>query len=252
MEKNIIDENIAIKVENVSVKFNLAMAKYDGLKEYIISLFKGQVLYQEFQALKDVSFTVKKGESLGIVGFNGSGKSTLLKVIAGILRPDEGSAEVYGTIAPLIELGAGFDANLTAKENIFFNGALRAIKKEYIDEKYEEIVDFAEIHDFIDVPIKNFSSGMRARLGFATAIMFDPDILIADEVLSTGDYRFKAKCEAKIEQMRKNGATILFVSHSAKQVEQVCTDAIWLDKGKIIMQGKSKEVCLAYEKHGKK
>lgn len=252
MEKNIIDENIAIKVENVSVKFNLAMAKYDGLKEYVISLLKGQVLYQEFQALKDVSFTVKKGESLGIVGFNGSGKSTLLKVIAGILSPDKGSAEVNGTIAPLIELGAGFDANLTAKENIFFNGALRAIPRDYIDEKYDEIVDFAEIHDFIDVPIKNFSSGMRARLGFATAIMFDPDVLIADEVLSTGDYRFKAKCEAKINQIRKNGATILFVSHHAKQVEQVCTDAIWLDKGKIIMQGKSKEVCQAYENRGKK
>lgn len=246
------DDNIIIDVKNVSLVFNLSAIKYDSLKEYIISLIKGQVLYQEFQALKDVSFTVKKGESLGIVGFNGSGKSTLLKVIAGILQPDKGSARVYGTIAPLIELGAGFDGNLTARENIYFNGALRAIKKEYIDEKYEEIVEFAEIHDFIDVPIKNFSSGMRARLGFATAIMFDPDVLIADEVLSTGDYRFKAKCEAKINQMRENGATILFVSHSARQVEQVCTNAIWLDKGKIIMQGTSKEVCLAYEQHGKK
>lgn len=252
MKDNILDNDIAIKVENVSVKFNLAMAKYDGLKEYFISLIKGQVLYQEFQALKDVSFNVKKGESLGIVGFNGSGKSTLLKVIAGILRPDEGSAKVYGTIAPLIELGAGFDNNLTAKENIYFNGALRAIKKEYIDEKYNEIVDFAEIHDFIDVPIKNFSSGMRARLGFATAIMFDPDVLIADEVLSTGDYKFRAKCEDKIDQIRKNGATILFVSHSAKQVQQVCTNAIWLDKGKIVMQGTSEEVCNAYEDQGKK
>lgn len=252
MKDNILDNDIAIKVENVSVKFNLAMAKYDGLKEYIISLFKGQVLYQEFQALKDISFTVKKGESLGIVGFNGSGKSTLLKVIAGILRPDEGKAKVYGTVAPLIELGAGFDANLTAKENIYFNGALRAIPRKQIEEKYDEIVDFAEIHDFIDVPIKNFSSGMRARLGFATAIMFDPDVLIADEVLSTGDYKFKAKCEANIKQMRENGATILFVSHNAKQVQEVCTDAIWLDKGKIIMQGKSSEVCKAYEEYGKK
>lgn len=243
-----LDDNIAIKVENVSVKFNLAMAKYDGLKEYMISLFKGQVLYQEFQALKDVSFTVNKGDSLGIVGFNGSGKSTLLKVIAGILRPDEGKATVNGEIAPLIELGAGFDHNLTARENIYFNGALRAINKKVIEEKYDAIVDFAEIHDFIDVPIKNFSSGMRARLGFATAIMFDPDVLIADEVLSTGDYKFKAKCEAKIDEMRKNGVTILFVSHSASQVEKVCSKAIWLDKGKIIMQGTSKEVCSAYEK----
>lgn len=243
-----LDDNIAIKVENVSVKFNLAMAKYDGLKEYMISLFKGQVLYQEFQALKDVSFTVNKGDSLGIVGFNGSGKSTLLKVIAGILRPDEGKATVNGEIAPLIELGAGFDHNLTARENIYFNGALRAINKKVIEEKYDAIVDFAEIHDFIDVPIKNFSSGMRARLGFATAIMFDPDVLIADEVLSTGDYRFQAKCEAKIDEMRKNGVTILFVSHSASQVEKVCSKAIWLDKGKIIMQGTSKEVCSAYEK----
>ncbi len=243
-----LDDNIAIKVENVSVKFNLAMAKYDGLKEYMISLFKGQVLYQEFQALKDVSFTVNKGDSLGIVGFNGSGKSTLLKVIAGILRPDEGKATVNGEIAPLIELGAGFDHNLTARENIYFNGALRAINKKVIEEKYDAIVDFAEIHDFIDVPIKNFSSGMRARLGFATAIMFDPDVLIADEVLSTGDYKFKAKCEAKIDEMRKNGVTILFVSHSASQVEKVCSKAIWLDKGKIIMQGTSKEVCQAYEK----
>ena len=243
-----LDDNIAIKVENVSVKFNLAMAKYDGLKEYMISLFKGQVLYQEFQALKDVSFTVNKGDSLGIVGFNGSGKSTLLKVIAGILRPDEGKATVNGEIAPLIELGAGFDHNLTARENIYFNGALRAINKKVIEEKYDAIVDFAEIHDFIDVPIKNFSSGMRARLGFATAIMFDPDVLIADEVLSTGDYKFKAKCEAKIDEMRKNGVTILFVSHSASQVEKVCSKAMWLDKGKIIMQGTSKEVCQAYEK----
>lgn len=252
MENSVINNDIAISVENVSVKFNLAMAKYDGLKEYVISLLKGQVLYQEFQALKDVSFTVKKGESLGIVGFNGSGKSTLLKVIAGILRPDKGSAKVNGTIAPLIELGAGFDANLTAKENIFFNGALRAIEKKYIEEKYDEIVDFAELHDFIDVPIKNFSSGMRARLGFATAIMFDPDVLIADEVLSTGDYKFKAKCEAKINQIRKNGATILFVSHHASQVQKVCTNAIWLDKGKIIMEGSSSQVCQAYENHGKK
>lgn len=252
MENSVINNDIAISVENVSVKFNLAMAKYDGLKEYVISLLKGQVLYQEFQALKDVSFTVKKGESLGIVGFNGSGKSTLLKVIAGILRPDKGSAKVNGTIAPLIELGAGFDANLTAKENIFFNGALRAIEKKYIEEKYDEIVDFAELHDFIDVPIKNFSSGMRARLGFATAIMFDPDVLIADEVLSTGDYKFKAKCEAKIDQIRKNGATILFVSHHASQVQKVCTNAIWLDKGKIIMEGSSSQVCQAYENHGKK
>lgn len=251
MENSVIND-IAISVENVSVKFNLAMAKYDGLKEYVISLLKGQVLYQEFKALKDVSFTVKKGESLGIVGFNGSGKSTLLKVIAGILRPDKGSAKVYGTIAPLIELGAGFDANLTAKENIFFNGALRAIPKKKIQEKYDEIVDFAELHDFIDVPIKNFSSGMRARLGFATAIMFDPDVLIADEVLSTGDYKFKAKCEAKINQIRQNGATILFVSHSASQVQKVCTNAIWLDKGKIIMEGSSSQVCQAYENHGKK
>lgn len=244
-----LDDNIAIKVENVSVRFNLAMAKYDGLKEYMISLLKGQVLYQEFQALKNVSFTVNKGDSLGIVGFNGSGKSTLLKVIAGILRPDEGKATVNGEIAPLIELGAGFDHNLTARENIYFNGALRAINKKVIEEKYDAIVDFAEIHDFIDVPIKNFSSGMRARLGFATAIMFDPDVLIADEVLSTGDYRFQAKCEAKIDEMRKNGVTILFVSHSASQVEKVCSKAIWLDKGKIIMQGTSKEVCSAYEKN---
>ena len=186
------------------------------------------------------------------MGFNGSGKSTLLKVIAGILRPDKGRAKVYGTIAPLIELGAGFDANLTAKENIFFNSALRAIPKKKIQEKYDEIVDFAELHDFIDVPIKNFSSGMRARLGFATAIMFDPDVLIADEVLSTGDYKFKAKCEAKINQIRQNGATILFVSHSASQVQKVCTNAIWLDKGKIIMEGSSSQVCQAYENHGKK
>lgn len=242
-------DNIAIKVQNISVKFNLAMAKYDGLKEYVISLLKGQVLYQEFQALKDISFIVEKGESLGIVGLNGSGKSTLLKVIAGILRADKGKVEIYGNIAPLIELGAGFDANLTAKENIFFNGALRAIPKKRIQDKYDEIVEFAELHDFIDVPIKNFSSGMRARLGFATAIMFDPDILIADEVLSTGDYRFKAKCEAKINQMRKNGVTILFVSHNAEQVKKVCSRAIWLEKGVIKMQGKADDICNAYEKN---
>ena len=245
-------DNIAIDVKNVSVKFNLAMAKYDGLKEYVINLIKGRVLYQEFQALKDVSFQVAKGEALGIVGFNGSGKSTLLKVIAGILRPDSGKAKVYGSIAPLIELGAGFDHNLTAKENIFVNGAHRAIPRKKIQEKYDEIVDFAELHDFIDVPIKNFSSGMRARLGFAAAIMFDPDVLIADEVLSTGDYKFKAKCETKINQMRKNGLTILFVSHHAAQVKNVCSKAIWLDKGQIKMHGNTDEVCKAYENSNKK
>lgn len=241
-----MSENIVIDVQNVSIKFNLAMAKYDGFKEYFINLIKGKVLYQEFQALSNVSFNVEKGEALGIIGYNGSGKSTLLKVIAGILKSDSGKIKINGVIAPLIELGAGFDNNLTAKENIFFNGALRAIPRKKIEERYEEIVDFAEIHDFIDVPIKNFSSGMRARLGFASAVMFEPDILIADEVLSVGDYLFKAKCEAKINKMRENGVTIIFVSHSASQIQNVCTRAIWLDKGQIKMQGNVEEICNAY------
>lgn len=246
-----LDNNIAIEVNNISVKYNLAIEKYDGLKEYVINMLKGNVMYQEFIALSDVSLQVKKGEALGVVGYNGSGKSTLLKVIAGILRPNSGKVIVNGVMAPLIELGAGFDGNLTARENIYFNGALRAINKKLIEEKYDEIVEFAELHQFIDVPIKNFSSGMRSRLGFATAIMFDPDILIADEVLSTGDFKFREKCEAKIAQLQSNGATILFVSHNAKQVQSVCSRAVWIHKGKKILEGPVDEVCSAYENSSK-
>ena len=240
----------AIEVNNICKRFKIYHDKAYTLKDRI--LFWHRNRYEVKWVLENISFNVKKGESLGIIGKNGSGKSTLLKILTKIIYPDKGSIKMNGRVAGLLELGAGFHPDLSGRDNVYINASIFGLSKKEIDKKFQEIVDFAEIHDFIDVPIKNFSSGMRARLGFATAIMFDPDVLIADEVLSTGDYRFKAKCEAKINQIRKNGATILFVSHHAKQVEQVCTNAIWLDKGKIIMQGKSKEVCQAYENRGKK
>lgn len=237
-----------VDVDNVSIKFSMSREKIDNLKEFIIKKIKGDIQTDEFLALNQVSLKVKKGESVGLIGLNGSGKSTLLKVIAGVLKPASGTKTVVGTMAPLIELGAGFDFDLTARENVFLNGAILGYSRKAMMGYYDDIVDFAELHEFMDVPIKNFSSGMLARLAFAIATIGKPDILIVDEVLSVGDYRFQEKCEQRIQNMMDGDTTILFVSHSIEQVEKICTKAIWLEKGIVKMYGDTKEVADAYKK----
>lgn len=241
----------AVRVENVSVKFNLNKEKIDNIKEYLIKFLKRKLRYTEFWALTDVSFEVKEGERIGILGFNGAGKSTLLKVIAGVLKPTKGSVQVNGVIAPLLELGAGFDMNYTGAENIYLYGATMGYSRKYIEERYDEIVAFSELGDFIDVPVKNYSSGMRARLGFSIATAVEPQVLILDEVLSVGDAKFKIKSEAKVKSMFDKGVTVLFVSHNTAQVRRLCTKAILLDKGKIIASGSADEVCDIYDKRVK-
>lgn len=238
--------NIAIKVNDISMMFNKSSEKIDSLKEYMIKLAKRQLMFEEFWALQNISFEIKKGEAVGIVGLNGSGKSTLLKTIAKVLKPTKGEVEVVGTIAPLIELGAGFDSNLSARENIFLNGAVLGYNRTQMREKFESIMDFAELWDFVDVPIKNFSSGMVARLGFSIATSNMPDILIVDEILGVGDYKFQRKCEERMSKIIDNGATIVFVSHSIEQVREVCSRAIWLEKGHMLMDGSVDEVCDKY------
>jgi len=239
-------ESYAVRVDHAVVRFNIASERIDNLKEYFIKLIKRELMFKEFLALKDVSFSVKKGEAWGIIGTNGSGKSTLLKLICGILKPYKGKVEVKGKIAPMIELGAGFDGDLTASENIFLNGAVLGYDKKFMKEHFEEIVEFAELKDFLEMPIKNYSSGMAARLGFAIATVVRPDILICDEVLSVGDYAFQQKCEKRMNQMRKDGTTLLYVSHSIESVRQVCDHALWLDKGIVRMAGDVETVANAY------
>lgn len=239
-------KNIAIEIDNVSMRFNLAREKVDSLKEYFIRMCKGNLQFDEFYALRYVSFSVKKGEAFAIVGENGCGKSTLLKIIAGVFYPTMGSVETSGTIAPLIELGAGFDPELTARENIFLNGAVLGYSKKFMQGQVDQILDFSELEGFSNVPIKNFSSGMVARLGFSIATMVVPDILIVDEILSVGDFMFQQKCEKRMREMMDQGCTLLFVSHSAKQVKSLCDKAIWLKKGVTQMIGNSGTVCDAY------
>lgn len=236
----------AIVVEHMSMLFNLNKEKVDNIKEYFIKLVTKKLHFTEFWALKDISFTVEKGDRVGVLGFNGAGKSTLLKVIAGVLKPTEGSVKVSGVIAPMLELGAGFDLNYSGKENIFLYGATMGYSRKFIEEKYDEIVAFSELGDFINVPVKNYSSGMRARLGFAIATAVEPEILILDEVLSVGDAKFRKKSEAKIRSMFDKGITVLFVSHSVEQVMNICNKAIILDHGKLIAQGEVKEICAQY------
>ena len=218
--------NCAVKAEHVVIRFNMASEKIDNLKEYFIKLVKHELMFKEFLALNDVSFEVKKGEAWGIIGVNGSGKSTLLKAICGILKPYKGKITVNGSIAPLIELGAGFDGDLTARENIFLNGAVLGHDKKFMEQHFDEIVEFAELRDFLDMPIKNYSSGMAARLGFAIATIVKPDILICDEVLSVGDYAFQKKCEKRMNEMRAAGTTLLYVSHSIESVQKIC-ETLW-------------------------
>lgn len=235
-----------IFVRDVSMVFNLATEKTDTLKEYIIKIMKHQLMFQEFYALKHVSFEVRKGEAVALIGVNGSGKSTLLKIIAGVMYPTAGSVTVNGSIAPLIELGAGFDMDLTARENIFLNGAVLGYDKAFIREHFDSIIDFAELHDFVDVPLKNFSSGMIARLGFSIATEVEAEVLIVDEVLAVGDFRFQEKCKTRMKKMLADGTTLLFVSHSTDQVRELCDRAVWLQNGCVQMIGDADEVCDAY------
>lgn len=239
--------NIAVNVQDVSMKFNMSAQKVDNLKEYFIKFIKKEIMYNEFHALDHVSFQVKQGDRLGILGMNGAGKSTLLKVIAGVLKPTEGSVQVKGKIVPLLELGAGFAREYTGAENIFLYGTILGYSKEFLKEKYDEIVEFSELGKFIDVPVKNYSSGMRSRLGFAIATVVEPDVLILDEVLSVGDAKFKKKCEKRIQSMFDKGVTVLFVSHSLPQVKRICNKAIILEHGKIIAEGDIDKVAKVYE-----
>lgn len=239
-------QDIALAVDHVGMKFNLSKEKVDNLKEYFIKFIKKELTYQEFWALKDVTFDVKRGEHLGIVGLNGAGKSTLLKVIAGVLKPTEGSVKTKGKIVPLLELGAGFDKQYTGAENIYLYGSLLGYSKEFITSKFDEIVEFSELGEFIEVPVKNYSSGMRARLGFSIATVVKPDILILDEVLSVGDAQFRKKSEAKIQSMFDQGVTVLFVSHSLEQVKRICDKAIMLEHGTVIAHGDVMDVANIY------
>ena len=241
-----MEERWAVKVDHAVVRFNMASERIDNLKEYFVKLIKRELMFKEFLALKDVSFQVNKGEAWGIIGTNGSGKSTLLKLVCGILKPYKGKVEINGSIAPLIELGAGFDGDLTARENIFLNGAVLGYDKYFMQEHFDEIVDFAELWDFLDMPIKNYSSGMAARLGFAIATVVRPDILICDEVLAVGDYAFQQKCEHRMAEMRDRGTTLLYVSNSIDSVKSVCDHALWLDHGVVKMMGDVGSVGDAY------
>lgn len=243
-----MNDDIAIKVENVSMEFNLSSEKVDNIKETVMRFFQHKLFFNSFWALTDVSFEVKRGEIFGIVGFNGSGKSTLLKVVSGVLKPTKGKAELFGTLSPLIELGAGFDLDLTGRENIYLNGAVLGYSKKFMESIFDEIVEFSELGEFIDVPIKNYSSGMQARLGFSIATVVKPQILILDEVLGVGDYKFQKKCEDRINELMQGDTTVLFVSHSMEQVKRLCSRILWLDHGKVMMIGDTEEVYAVYDK----
>ena len=239
-------EPTVIKVENATVRFNMASERIATMKEYFVKLIKGNLHFKEFLALKNINFEVKQGESWGIVGSNGAGKSTLLKLICGIITPDKGSVAINGSISPMLELGAGFDPELTAGENIYLEGALLGYSKDFMRDHYDEIVEFSELKDFLDMPIKNYSSGMQARMAFSLATVVKPKILIVDEVLAVGDAAFQRKCEAKIREMLQSATTLLLVSHSNNTVERLCDKALWLRKGETVMIGDAKEVCAAY------
>jgi len=238
-----------IDIKDASVKFNIASEKIDNLKEYFIKIVKRQLMFKEFLALKNINLEIKKGESWGIVGSNGAGKSTLLRLICGVIAPDSGSIKIKGNISPMLELGAGFDPQLTGIENIFIQGALLGYSKPFMKKHFDEIVDFSELQDFLDMPVKNYSSGMQARLAFAISTVVKPDILIVDEVLSVGDAAFQRKCINRMNEIIQGSSTLLFVSHSNEMVEQLCEKAIWMRKGELVMTGTSKEVCEAYAKY---
>ena len=239
-------KDYAIEVNHVSMLFRLNRERVDNAKEYFIRLLTRKLHYTEFWALKDVSFKVEKGDRVGVMGFNGAGKSTLLKTIAGVLKPTMGNVKVSGTIAPMLELGAGFDPNYSGAENIYLYGATMGFSRKFIDEKYNEIVEFSELKDFINAPLKSYSSGMKSRLGFAIATAVKPDVLILDEVLSVGDAAFKEKSEQRILDMMEDGVTVLYVSHSTDRIRKLCNKAIILTKGQIVASGEVNEICEMY------
>ncbi len=242
-----MDIENAVELKNIEMHFNMSKEKLDSLKEYFLRLVTRKLMFEDFVALNDISFNIKKGDVFGIVGLNGSGKSTMLKVISGILTPTKGTVETVGTIAPLIELGAGFDMDLTARENIYLNGSVLGYSKKFMDEKFDEIVEFSEMRDFLDTPMKNYSSGMVARIGFAIATITKPDILIVDEILAVGDFHFQEKCEKRISEMINDDTTVIIVSHSIEQIERLCKHCAWLEKGNLKMIGDAQEVCNAYK-----
>ncbi len=240
-----------IKIENVSMKFNLEIEKDFSMKQAFVNLFtkkKKKKKSEDFWALKDVSFNIGKGEVVGLIGSNGAGKSTLLKVVSGVMKPTKGKVKVKGVISPMIELGAGFDGNLTARENIYLNGAILGYSKEFLDDKFDEIVEFSELKDFLDVPVKNFSSGMTAKLAFSIATIVNPEILIVDEILSVGDIKFQEKSKKKMMEMIKGGTTVLYVSHSLESIKDLCTKVVWLEHGKVVKMGDTNKICDAYYK----
>lgn len=239
-----------IKVEHVSMKFNLGIEKNYSMKEAFIAMFDKRRRQKptEFWALDDLTFNVKKGEVVGLIGSNGAGKSTLLKVVSGVMKPTKGKIEVSGVISPMIELGAGFDLELTARENIYLNGAILGYSKEFLEEKFDDIVKFSELEDFLDVPVKNFSSGMTAKLAFSIATVVNPEVLIVDEILSVGDIKFQEKSKGKMLEMIKGGTTVLYVSHSLESIKDLCDKVIWIEHGKLIKMGNAKEVCDEYYK----
>lgn len=239
-------DNTVIRLDHVTMKYNLSKDRVDSLKEYIIKLMKRQLFYDEFLAVKDISIEISKGEIFGLVGLNGAGKSTLLKLVAGVIKPTIGTVFTQGTIAPLIELGAGFDTELTARENVYMNGAVMGYSMKYMKERFEQIIDFAELWDFVDVPIKNFSSGMQARLGFSVATIVKPEILIVDEILGVGDYKFQQKCKDRIKALMCDGTTVLMVSHTPDFIIEYCDRAAWLEKGELIDIGPAKDICNRY------
>ncbi|MBP3324500.1 MAG: ABC transporter ATP-binding protein [Clostridia bacterium] len=239
-----------IEVKNVSMKFRLPGDRINSLKEYIVQLLTRSLHFNEFVALDDVSFNVKKGEVLGLIGHNGAGKSTILKVISGILEPNAGKVEIRGNVVPMLELGSGFDMEMTGRENIFLNGAILGYSEEFLNSKYDEIVAFSEIEQFINVPLRNYSSGMIARLAFSIATVVEPEILIVDEVLAVGDANFQEKSKRRMMELMGGGTTVLFVSHGLDQIREMCDHVVWLDHGKVKMYGETKEVCDAYERGG--
>ncbi len=251
------DKDIMIKVRDVAMRFNLGIENGYSLKQAFVDMFskkrreerKALIARNNFWALKGVSFDVMRGEVVGLVGTNGAGKSTLLKVVSGVYKPTEGSVEARGNICPMIELGAGFDMELTARENILLNGSIMGYSKEFLNERFQDIVDFSELHDFMDVPVKNYSSGMMARLAFSVATLTDPEILIVDEILSVGDPAFQIKSEQKMLGMIHGGTTVLYVSHSIESIRRLCNRVVWLDHGKVLMFGEANEVCDAYLHH---
>ena len=235
-----------IRLENISVRYLMTYDRIKSAKEYLVQWLRGKIRYEEFWALRGISFEVKQGEVLGIIGSNGAGKSTLLKVISGILKPTEGSVAVGGTVVPMLELGSGFDFDLTGRENIFLNGAILGYSEDFLTERYEEICAFSELGKFIDVPIRNYSSGMLMRLAFSVATVVDPDILIVDEILAVGDAAFQEKSKKRMLELMGGGTTVLFVSHSLEQIQEMCDRVVWLEHGQLRMIGDVKTVCAAY------